>query len=97
MEENTQPAKRARRAPAKAAKPATAVRQKKGESGVTRIAPSERLQMIQTAAYFRAERRGFAGGSDLEDWIAAEREVDATLGAVQEPRKASRPKRSPAN
>jgi hypothetical protein len=31
---------------------------------------------IATAAYYRAERRGFAPGNELADWFAAEREVD---------------------
>jgi hypothetical protein len=30
-------------------------------------------------AYFIAERRGFAPGHELEDWLAAEREVAALL------------------
>ena len=30
-------------------------------------------------AYFRAERRGFVPGHELEDWLAAEREVEALL------------------
>jgi hypothetical protein len=32
--------------------------------------------MIAKAAYFRAERRNFQSGHELEDWLAAEREVD---------------------
>ncbi len=39
----------------------------------------ERRQMIATAAYFRAERRGFQGGDPAEDWFAAEVEVDRML------------------
>ena len=39
----------------------------------------ERLAMIAENAYYRAERRGFVPGYDLEDWLAAEREVDALL------------------
>jgi len=35
--------------------------------------------MIAAAAYYRAERRGFAPGCDLEDWLAAEAEVDSLL------------------
>jgi hypothetical protein len=31
---------------------------------------------IAEAAYWRAERRGFAPGGELEDWLQAEREVD---------------------
>ena len=30
-------------------------------------------------AYLRAERRGFAPGHELEDWLTAEREVAALL------------------
>lgn len=36
----------------------------------------ERSQMIAVAAYFRAERRGFNGGDPVEDWLAAEAEID---------------------
>ena len=34
---------------------------------------------IAKAAYFHAERRGFAPGHELEDWLAAENEVDQRL------------------
>jgi Protein of unknown function (DUF2934) len=40
----------------------------------------DRRRMIAEAAYFRAEQRGFVPGSELEDWLAAELEVDALLG-----------------
>jgi hypothetical protein len=33
--------------------------------------------MIAERAYFRAERRGFVPGHELEDWLAAEREIAA--------------------
>ena len=35
--------------------------------------------MIREAAYFRAEHRSFVPGRELEDWFAAEREIDAVL------------------
>jgi hypothetical protein len=35
----------------------------------------ERRKMIEESAYFRAQRRGFVGGSPVEDWLAAERET----------------------
>jgi hypothetical protein len=35
--------------------------------------------MIATAAYLRAERRGFASGDPVADWLAAEAEVDAEM------------------
>ena len=39
----------------------------------------DRGAMIATAAYFRAQRRNFQTGHELEDWLAAESEIDATL------------------
>lgn len=37
----------------------------------------DRLQMIATAAYYRAELRGFNGGDPVADWLAAEAEIDS--------------------
>jgi hypothetical protein len=37
-----------------------------------------RHSRISEAAYRIAEARGFASGSELDDWLAAERDVDAT-------------------
>ena len=34
---------------------------------------------IAEAAYWRAERRGFTSGQELDDWLAAEKEVDGDL------------------
>jgi hypothetical protein len=46
-----------------------------------RMGSERRRKMIAEAAYFRAERRGFIGGDPVADWIAAEREVDASLAS----------------
>jgi chromosome partitioning protein len=43
------------------------------------LAAKQRATMIADAAYRRAAERGFAGGDPLEDWLAAERQVDAVL------------------
>lgn len=43
------------------------------------VSPEERHRMIACTAYFRAERRGFVGGSPAEDWYEAEAEIDALL------------------
>ncbi len=43
----------------------------------------EREMMIARAAYFRAEKRGFAPGSELQDWIEAEAEVLQLVGGAQ--------------
>jgi hypothetical protein len=42
----------------------------------TRVAdPASRHAMIAEAAYYRAQRRGFAPGHELEDWLAAEAQL----------------------
>ena len=38
-----------------------------------------RRTMIAEAAYYHAERRGFAPGGEEHDWLRAEAEVDALL------------------
>jgi hypothetical protein len=43
------------------------------------FAGEDRYRMIAEAAYYRAEQRGFTPGSELDDWLAAEIEVDALL------------------
>ena len=40
--------------------------------------------MIETAAYFRAEKRGFADGDAVKDWLEAEREIDALFHYPEE-------------
>lgn len=42
------------------------------------ISKVERQRMIEQAAYFRAEKHGFAGDSS-QHWAAAEAEIDADL------------------
>lgn len=45
----------------------------------------DRRRLIAEAAYFRAEQRGFVPGQELEDWLAAEIDVDALLGEEDGP------------
>jgi hypothetical protein len=40
----------------------------------------ERDRLIAQAAYFRAEKRGFAPGSELQDWVEAEADVLRLIG-----------------
>jgi Protein of unknown function (DUF2934) len=49
------------------------------ESGAKTIDPEVRRQLVAAEAYFSAERRGFAGGKEVEDWVAAEIVVDSRL------------------
>jgi hypothetical protein len=43
--------------------------------------PETQQLMIAEAAYFCAEKRGFAPGGELEDWLEAEAQVRARLRA----------------
>ena len=72
-----EPAARAKAAPkaAAAAKPVRA-RAAKKPAGVP---PEQRKHYIEMAAYYIAERRGFAPGNPLEDWVQAEAEIDRLL------------------
>lgn len=44
------------------------------------VAPEQRLNYIEVAAYYIAARRGFAPGDPLQDWVQAEAEIDRLLG-----------------
>jgi len=47
---------------------------------VPSISVEERERLVARAAYFRAEKRGFAPGCELQDWIEAEAEVLRLIG-----------------
>jgi len=48
------------------------------------LSPEERHRRIEQAAYFRALQRGFNGGDPVEDWLAAEREINRLLPSPQQ-------------
>ena len=41
--------------------------------------------MIAEAAYYHSEQRGFDPGHELDDWLAAESQVDAALALRETP------------
>ena len=51
--------------------------------------PDLRHRLISETAYHHLEERGFADGSEVEDWAQAEAEVDHTLINPAEPSKGS--------
>lgn len=60
----------------------TAVSVKEAEVRDTAPLPAEdkaRYEMIATAAYYLAARRGFAAGCELDDWLRAEAQIAVTL------------------
>jgi hypothetical protein len=44
----------------------------------------DRETMIAKAAYYLAQRRNFAGGHEVEDWLAAEAEVERSLAQARQ-------------
>jgi hypothetical protein len=78
-------------APHSATPPKVRVRQRKSASASSRTteahmtadgAPrpaADRYASIAQAAYFRSQHRGFKPGHEMEDWLAAEAEVDQRL------------------
>jgi hypothetical protein len=46
------------------------------------ISAQERQMLVARAAYFRAEKRGFAPGGELQDWVEAETEVLQLTGGA---------------
>ena len=49
------------------------------------VSSEDRERMVREAAYLRAERRGFCGGSAEQDWLDAEYEVDTRLAQGERP------------
>jgi Protein of unknown function (DUF2934) len=48
-------------------------------SSLAAMDPEARRRLVAAEAYFLAERRGFAAGNEIEDWVAAEAAVDSRL------------------
>ena len=59
------------------------------KSALTGVTNEERHQLIAKAAYYRSERRNFAPGCELEDWLGAEAEIEMFLskGDMDSPRR----------
>ncbi len=60
------------------------------------LSAAQREQMVRTAAYFRAERRGFAPGNEWDDWLSAEAEVGSLPAQNGTPKPRKTPARKPA-
>jgi hypothetical protein len=43
------------------------------------LTPDQRRYYVEVAAFYIAERRGFHGGSQMDDWVTAEAEIDRLL------------------
>lgn len=64
----------------KSAPKATAAKPARSRAKKPAVVPLEqRRNYIEVAAYHIAERRGFAPGNPLEDWVQAEAEIDRLI------------------
>jgi hypothetical protein len=43
------------------------------------VSAEQQAGFIARAAYFHAERRGFAPGKEMQDWLAAEKEIAESI------------------
>ncbi len=76
-----EPAAKARAAPKVALKPVAAKPARSRAKKPATVAAEQRRNYVEVAAYHIAERRGFAPGDPLADWIQAEAEIDRLIAA----------------
>jgi len=50
----------------------------------TKISREQRLEMIRTAAYYLAQKRGYLGDSEQDDWMLAEEEIDNIIDRTED-------------
>ena len=80
-------AKKERQAPAKAPKTRKTKPQPSfGANARAEVSAEEVRNLIAEAAYYRAKKRGFTPGHEVEDWVQAEAEVLRRIGADESPR-----------
>ena len=70
----------AKASPTAAKRDAKAIKQPAGKD--SNASDEERWRLTAIAAYYRAEARGFAPGEELDDWLAAERDIELDPRAV---------------
>jgi hypothetical protein len=81
-----------RQAPAKAPKTRTKARSTEPQASPfeprarAEVSADEVRKLIAEAAYYRAKKRGFTPGHEVEDWVQAEAEVLRRIGADESAR-----------
>lgn len=71
--------KSAKRASAKVPTPTAGAQSMLAATPMPVVSADERRALIARAAYLRGQSRGFPIGGEAEDWLVAEKEVDALL------------------
>jgi len=73
------PAVKSEKVAAPKAKTATAAKKPAAAKAKKNVTPEQRYMMICEAAYFKAQRRGFAPENEIQDWLDAEAEINSLL------------------
>jgi Protein of unknown function (DUF2934) len=63
-----------------APKPPPPVRKASSEKPSPPVSGEDLQRLVAEAAYYRAQRRGFEPGYELQDWVEAEAEVKRLIG-----------------
>ena len=53
-----------------------------GRGTFSSMTPDQRKHMIEEAAYYRAESRGFRNGDPLQDWLEAEAAIERMMSGT---------------
>jgi hypothetical protein len=61
--------------------PLKPVAAKKTSAVPKRLDPAQRANYVEVAAFYIAERRGFATANSMDDWLAAEAEIDRMIAS----------------
>ena len=59
-------------------------------TGRRALSLDDRRELVRRTAYFLSERRGFDASRDIENWLEAERQVDAGLASPDSPARSYR-------
>lgn len=73
------PAAKAEKVAAPKAKTVTTAKKPAAAKAKKSVTPEQRYMMICEAAYFKAQRRGFAPENEIQDWLDAEAEINSLL------------------
>ncbi len=63
----------------KASTKKAAVRKSVAKKAVKRLSYQQRYQMISEAAYLIAEKQSFVPGNEMDNWLAAEKQIDGWI------------------
>lgn len=66
-------------------KPASSATQNPALPTALPVSAEQRWKMINEAAYYRAEKRGFQAGMEMDDWLWAETMIDQMLDKTSTP------------